>query len=162
VLLDRNRITRTGARTPGGERHSPLAWRCLSAQLPRLRAGTSRFESGEHEGRMQTRRARQLGVTLGEGPFDMPALKPYWGKPAVRNFRGDDGNVGIIRRPVRAIALPDSVMHVANTRTGSMSDPPNSIGCAKRPSGRIGCCPKHDGDMRKGLLKPSPWRHQWQ
>jgi hypothetical protein len=19
-------------------------------------------------------------------------LKPYWGKPAVRNFRGDDGN----------------------------------------------------------------------
>jgi hypothetical protein len=34
-------------------------------------------------------------------------LKPYWGKPAVRNFRGDDGNVGIIRSPVRAIALPD-------------------------------------------------------
>jgi len=35
-------------------------------------------------------------------------LKPYWGKPAVRNFRGDDGNVGIIRSPVRAIALPDN------------------------------------------------------
>jgi hypothetical protein len=34
-------------------------------------------------------------------------LKPYWGKPAVRNFRGGDGNVGIIRSPVRAIALPD-------------------------------------------------------
>jgi hypothetical protein len=34
-------------------------------------------------------------------------LKPYRGKPAVRNFRGDDGNVGIIRSPVRAIALPD-------------------------------------------------------
>ena len=34
-------------------------------------------------------------------------MKPYWGKPAVRNFRGDDGNVGIIRSPVRAIALPD-------------------------------------------------------
>jgi hypothetical protein len=33
-------------------------------------------------------------------------LKPYWGKPAVRNFRGDDGNVGIIRSPVRAIVLP--------------------------------------------------------
>ncbi|HZL69743.1 MAG TPA: hypothetical protein VFC29_20715, partial [Candidatus Limnocylindrales bacterium] len=42
-----------------------------------------------------------------EGPFDKPTLKPYWGKPAVRNFRGDDGNVGIIRSPVRAIALPD-------------------------------------------------------
>ena len=39
---------------------------------------------------------------------DMLALKPYWGKPTVRNFRGGDGDVGIIRSPVRAIALPDS------------------------------------------------------
>ena len=38
---------------------------------------------------------------------DMLALKPYRGKPAVRNFRGGDGNVGIIRSPVRAIALLD-------------------------------------------------------
>jgi hypothetical protein len=43
----------------------------------------------------------------GQALFDSPALKPYWGKPAVRNFRGSDGNVGIIRSPVRAIALPD-------------------------------------------------------
>jgi hypothetical protein len=34
-------------------------------------------------------------------------LKPYRGKLAVRNFRGDDGNVGIIRSPVRAFVLPD-------------------------------------------------------
>jgi hypothetical protein len=38
---------------------------------------------------------------------DMLALKPYRGKPAVRNFRGGNGNVGIIRSPVRAIALLD-------------------------------------------------------
>ena len=38
---------------------------------------------------------------------DMLALKPYWGKPTVRNFRGGDGDVGIIRSPVRAIALLD-------------------------------------------------------
>jgi hypothetical protein len=31
-----------------------------------------------------------------KAPLEMPALKPYWGKPAVRNFRGDEGNVGII------------------------------------------------------------------
>src|SRR5216684_2707029 len=37
------------------------------------------------------------------------ALEPYWGKPAVRNFRGDDGDVGIIRSPVRAIVLPDEI-----------------------------------------------------
>src|ERR1017187_7740230 len=68
-------------------------------------SGDLHAESGEHEGRMQTMRARQLGVI--RGPFDKPTLKPYWGKPAVRNFRGDDGNVGIIRSPIRAIALPD-------------------------------------------------------
>ena len=45
--------------------------------------------------------------TIGQASSDIPALKPYWGKPAVRNFRGGDGNVGIIRSPVRAIALPD-------------------------------------------------------
>ena len=44
----------------------------------------------------------------GKAPSDSPALKPYRGKPAVRNFRGGDGNVGIIRSPVRAIALPDN------------------------------------------------------
>ena len=37
---------------------------------------------------------------------DMLALKPYWGKPAVRNFREDDGDVGIIRSPVRAEPSP--------------------------------------------------------
>jgi hypothetical protein len=43
----------------------------------------------------------------GQALSDSPALKPYRGKPAVRNFRGGDGNVGIIRSPVRAIALPN-------------------------------------------------------
>jgi hypothetical protein len=38
---------------------------------------------------------------------DMLALKPNRGKPAVRNFRGGDGNVGIIRSPISAIALLD-------------------------------------------------------
>ena len=38
---------------------------------------------------------------------DMSALKPYWGKPAVRNFRGGYGNGGIMRSPLSAIALLD-------------------------------------------------------
>src|SRR5882762_6565819 len=37
----------------------------------------------------------------------MPTFQPYWGKPAVRNDRGDRGDVGIIRSPVRASILPD-------------------------------------------------------
>src|SRR5271156_4512735 len=57
------------------------------------------------------RKANREGATRGrlrgKAPADRPALKPYWGKPAVRNFRGDDGNVGIMRSPVRAIVLPD-------------------------------------------------------
>jgi hypothetical protein len=63
--------------------------------------------SGGHEGRMQTERACHVDAARGKAPADRPTLKPYWGKPAVRNFRGDDGNVGIIRSPIRAIALPD-------------------------------------------------------
>jgi hypothetical protein len=46
-------------------------------------------------------------MSAGQARPDRLALKPYWGKPAVRNFREGDGNVGIIRSPVRAIALPD-------------------------------------------------------
>ena len=41
---------------------------------------------------------------LRQARSDMLALKPYRGKPAVRNFREGDGNVGIIRSPIRAIA----------------------------------------------------------
>jgi hypothetical protein len=35
------------------------------------------------------------------------ALKPYRGKPAVRNFRGGYGNGGIIRSPLSAMTLLD-------------------------------------------------------
>ncbi len=38
---------------------------------------------------------------------DRPAFQPDWGKPAVRNDREDDGNIGIIRSPISAIVLPD-------------------------------------------------------
>jgi hypothetical protein len=72
----------------------------------------NRLESGGHEGGMQTRWARPWCALCWEGTFRKPTLKPYWGKPAVRNFRGDDGNVGIIRSPVRAIALPDIGEHL--------------------------------------------------
>src|SRR5207302_7163073 len=33
---------------------------------------------------------------FGKAPSEMSALQPYRGKPAVRNDRGDRGNVGII------------------------------------------------------------------
>jgi len=45
--------------------------------------------------------------TDGKALSEMLALKPERGKPAFRNFREGDGNGGIIRSPLRAIALPD-------------------------------------------------------
>ena len=67
-----------------------------------------------HEGWTQTEReaayaGSRLKPTsrLGKAPSDRPAFQPYRGKPAVRNDRGDRGNVGIIRSPVRASVLPD-------------------------------------------------------
>ena len=52
-------------------------------------------------------RAGLSGRCPGKAPSDMPAFQPYWGKPAVRNDRGERGDVGIIRSPVRASFLPD-------------------------------------------------------
>ena len=61
----------------------------------------------------------------------MPAFQPYRGKPAVRNDRGDRGNVGIIRSPVRASILPDcggrSAMSVP---TAILTELPR---CCRRP-----------------------------
>jgi hypothetical protein len=65
-----------------------------------------------HEGRMPTAR---LTRSRQEGPSDIPALKPYWGKPAVRNFRGDHGDVGIIReQPTRLRVLRGESPRSAN------------------------------------------------
>src|SRR5271166_277117 len=46
-----------------------------------------------------------------KAPLGKPAFQPYWGKLTVRNDRGDRGNVGIIRSPIRASILPDLSSH---------------------------------------------------
>jgi hypothetical protein len=35
--------------------------------------------------------------TCAKALSDRPAFPPYWGKPTVRNDRGDGGNVGSVR-----------------------------------------------------------------
>jgi len=77
---------------------------CKGVASPDTVQGTDATRDA-HEGRKQTVRREQLAVD-GKAPSDIPALKPYRGKPALRNFRGDGGNVGIIRSPVRATLLP--------------------------------------------------------
>jgi len=77
--------------------------RTASLDLERGYDGTG---SGVHEGRRQTVRREELAV-VGKAPPDISPFQPYRGKPAIRNDRGDDGNGGIIRSPIRAIVLPD-------------------------------------------------------
>ncbi len=96
--MDRDSITRTGARAPGVERVGSARTEVpYSRIVPDTEQGVHGESSG-HEGRWQTR-------FFGKALSDIPALKPYRGKLAVRNFRGGDGNVGIIRSPVRQKAL---------------------------------------------------------
>jgi hypothetical protein len=62
-------------------------------------------------------------ATAGKAPSERPALQPYRGQPALRNERGDRGNVGIIRSPLRASILPDLTTqtddHHRNLRSSS-------------------------------------------
>jgi hypothetical protein len=59
----------------------------------------------------------------GKALSEIPALKPYWGKPAVGNFREGNRNVGMIRSPRRAIALPDrGGRHCQDDRRGEHAE----------------------------------------
>ena len=112
-MRERDNTTRTGAKDPWGREAGPLAQRPVEARTgvdtePRQR---SVAEAGEGQSQLPLgagmRGARLTANGGRKAPSDRLALKPYRGKPAVRNFRGDDGNVGIIRSPVRAIVLLD-------------------------------------------------------
>src|SRR6266436_6177860 len=111
--MDRDSTTRTGAKDPWGREGRPPAQRHVEASTvldtePGLLVWRKRAK-----GRSKLRGSDRMpgaGLRLRacrKAPSDMLALKPYWGKPAVRDFRGGDGNVGIIRSPVRAIVLLD-------------------------------------------------------
>jgi hypothetical protein len=91
---------------PWGRAARSLERRCATKDRSPTQSGLIRVPAGRTKGGGKLGR-RGTWTPHGKAPPERPALKPYWGKPAVRNFRGDDGNVGIIRSPVRAIVLPD-------------------------------------------------------
>ena len=115
-MMDRDTTTRTGARTPGVDR---LCRSNGGACCP-MRLGIDREKcvsvpaSTKDRCKPTTTKgmpgAGLTGIAVGKALSETPALKPYWGKPAVRNFREGNGNVGIIRSPVRAIALPGDLV----------------------------------------------------
>ena len=74
-------------------------------------------------------------------PSDMHIFQPYWGKPAVRNDRGDRGNAGIIRSPVRATILLDcggrSAMTVPTATENGSSPEQSTHSPAKLTDNRV-------------------------
>jgi hypothetical protein len=100
---------------PWGRAAESLKRRCTNAhRLPAQNGDQTRAAgSTKDDGKLIDARIASPGKALS----DTPALKPYWGKPAVRNFREGNGNVGIMRSPPRAIALPDQ-----SCGFGSLSD----------------------------------------
>jgi hypothetical protein len=71
---------------------------------------------------------------FGKVPPYRPALQPYRGKPAVRNDRGDRGNVGIIRSPVRASIPPDCGGRLATAVPTANDGPPRTMPLGRGPS----------------------------
>jgi hypothetical protein len=73
--MDRDSITRSGARAPGVERNAACAEVLISTSAPDTEQGlTMEAESTKDDGK----------PVVGQASSDIPALKPYWGKPAVR------------------------------------------------------------------------------
>jgi hypothetical protein len=99
----------------------------------------SRWSPAQNGRRMLPRRARRMetnlfdttgtlgasltGARSGKVLSDRPALEPQRGKPALRNLRGDRGNVGIIRSPVRASILPDHSRSVGRSQLATGTGP---------------------------------------
>jgi hypothetical protein len=103
-MMDRDTIIRTGARAPGVGRSNRSHGGVVLSQEPRHRARSISAADDTNDG---GKPSDAIEAPHGQAPSDKPALEPYWGKPAARNLREDDGNVGIIRSAVRPIVLPD-------------------------------------------------------
>src|SRR6266487_2992254 len=97
----RDSITRPRARTPGVE-DDPTSTTVRDRALGPTQCGISDVATKCTKGGRKPNICRcMLGAVLswrclGKAPSEMSALQPYRGKPAVRNDRGDRGNVGII------------------------------------------------------------------
>src|ERR1700719_4694339 len=94
-MTDRDSRTRSRARTPG-------------VVVKPLHGGA---RSGPRPGS-----ERATDVTFGKAPSESHPPSRTEGKPAVRNERGDRGNVGIMRSPLRASILP-ARLRMAPART---------------------------------------------
>jgi hypothetical protein len=79
--MGRNRRTQSGARAPGVERQKLLERRCFSAQRSPAQNGDL---VGAAESTKDGCKPSDAEASNGQALFELPALRPYWGKPAVR------------------------------------------------------------------------------
>src|ERR1700687_135852 len=111
-MTDRDTTTRTRARAPGagGVFHRMAVHdRVLRPDSERTIVATTKCTKGgcKLDGGRRMPGAGLSRRSPRKAPLGQSAFQPYWGKLAVRNDRGDRGNVGIIRSPIRASILPD-------------------------------------------------------
>src|SRR6516165_6985601 len=113
--MDQDNTTWTVARTPGVMRETVCT--VVHQRTASLDSERGIDDGSEvHEGRRQTVRRELNSQSTGRPRLKLPAFQPDWRKSAVRNERGDDGNGGIIRSPIRAIVLPDRAPGVKRHR----------------------------------------------
>src|ERR1019366_4269345 len=115
-MTDRDTTTRTRARAPGvgGVFHRMAVHdRVLRPDSERTTVATTKCTKGgcKLDGGRRMPGAGLSRRSPRKAPLGQSAFQPYWGKLAVRNDRGDRGNVGIIRSPIRASILPDLLGH---------------------------------------------------
>src|SRR6202035_2950635 len=123
----------------------------ITAMTPRCTKSGGKLDGGQRMpgAGLSCRRSRKA-------PLGKPTFQPYWGKPAVRNDRGDRGNVGIIRRPIRASILPDSHSETSsdigpaiNLKTAKALgiDIPATLLGAGRVNQGMACANQHDTEI---------------
>ena len=98
--MGRDRRTRTGARAPGVERQSRSNGGAPARTVPPAQNGdqTKAAESTKDGGKPNDARDASNGQALS----DKPALKPYWGKPAVRKRDQEKQVCSMGDRPIEA------------------------------------------------------------
>src|SRR6267154_6832988 len=111
--MDWDTITQTGARTSGVEEPTPRMAVHHRVQRPDTERGTRwvprsarRADANLHD--VQGMPGAGLTcATWGKALPERPTFQPYRGKTRRTVDRGDPGNGGIIRSPIRAMVLPD-------------------------------------------------------
>ena len=131
-MTDRDTTTRTRARAPGvgGVFHRMAVHdRVLRPDSERTTVATTKCTKGgcKLDGGRRMPGAGLSRRSPRKAPLGQSAFQPYWGKLAVRNDRGDRGNVGIIRSPIRASILPDSHYRTSMLRQKKMIRPKSGM-----------------------------------